>query len=103
MHAGGPYSGTLVRSAKGSEKVYAVAHVPMSDHVCIWWSVGQQLEFYSDLTQSTTAFKMDKASLYVTSIGIDERGYLWTGHMKGMVRVRKKQSWEQVSTVVGWA
>ncbi len=30
----------------------------------------------------------------MTSIGLDRSGNIWTGHAKGLVRVRKKANWE---------
>ncbi|GLI61954.1 hypothetical protein VaNZ11_004517 [Volvox africanus] len=79
------------------EKVLAMTYVPAaqvqaSEYMCIWWSVGQRMEFYSEATQSTTVFQ--EAS-NVTALGIDEAGSVWTGHAKGQVRVRYKQQWER--------
>ncbi len=55
---------------------------------------GQMMEFYSEASQSTTAFAIDKTSLTVTSLGIDVDGNVWTGHVKGLIRVRQKQAWD---------
>eukprot|EP00967_Tisochrysis_lutea_P043447 scaffold52492_cov17-Tisochrysis_lutea.AAC.1 len=32
----------------------------------------------------------------VTAIGIDSSGNVWTGHQKGLVRVRQKMQWDLV-------
>ncbi|GIL51335.1 hypothetical protein Vafri_7343 [Volvox africanus] len=79
------------------EKVLAMtyvpaAHVQASEYMCIWWSVGQRMEFYSEATQSTTVFQEASS---VTALGVDEAGSVWTGHAKGQVRVRYKQQWER--------
>ena len=52
------------------------------------------MEFYSDASQSTTTFAIEKSSLAVSSIGIDDDGNVWTGHAKGLIRVRKQKQWE---------
>lgn len=39
-------------------------------------------------------FQIEKTSLNVTAIGVDEAGNVWTGHAKGLVRVRPRQQWE---------
>lgn len=68
--------------------MHCLAYVPsaveafMSETICIWWSAGGMLEFYSEAGQSTTAFKIEKSSMLVTSIAIDMEGNVWTGHMK---------------------
>ncbi|GIL75439.1 hypothetical protein Vretifemale_5158 [Volvox reticuliferus] len=85
------------------EKVLAMTYVPAaqvqaSEYMCIWWSVGQRMEFYSEATQSTTVFQEASS---VTALGIDDSGSVWTGHSKGQVRVRYKQQWER--TVEGKA
>ena len=69
-------------------QVHCIAYVPsaveafMSETICIWWSVGSMLEFYSQAGQSTTAFRIEKPSLLVTSLAIDMDGNVWTGHAK---------------------
>ncbi|GLC35543.1 hypothetical protein PLESTB_000196300 [Pleodorina starrii] len=93
-----PASGPLVGKALSTcrhDKVLALAYVPAasSDYVCIWWSAGQRLEHYADATQATTAFQQAFA---VTAVAVDEEGSVWTGHIKGQVRLRRKQpSWEE--------
>ena len=48
--------------------------------------------------QSTTVFSIDKpSSMAVTSIGIDIDGNVWTGHIKGLLRVRRKQQWDFIA------
>lgn len=48
------------------------------------------IEFYSEATQSTTGFQIEKQSMTVTALGIDDEGNVWTGHAKGLIRVRRK-------------
>ncbi|MEW5318025.1 MAG: hypothetical protein WDW38_009279 [Sanguina aurantia] len=62
--------------------------------VCLWWSAGRIMEFYSEATQATTAFGAEKPSLIVTALVIDNGGNVWTGHQKGLIRMRKYCQWE---------
>ncbi len=55
------------------------------------------LEFFSEAGQSTTAFAIDKPSMLITAIGIDVDGNVWTGHAKGVVRVRRNQQWDYIA------
>ncbi|KAG2500702.1 hypothetical protein HYH03_001467 [Edaphochlamys debaryana] len=93
----GPLVGIMLRNNK-HDRVYAMAFVPPgqspSEHVCVWWSAGSMLEYYSEATQATTGFQMEKASMHVTALGVDDDGNVWTGHAKGLVRVRTRQQWE---------
>lgn len=59
-HAGPPV-GLVVRDAK-HDTVHALTYVPASvagGHVCIWWSAGNSLEFWSEASRSSTSFPME--------------------------------------------
>lgn len=95
----GPLTSQMVR-AHTHERIQAIAYVPpahgaMEHHVCIWWSTDKMLEFYSGAMQSTTGFRQDKSN-YVTALGVDDRGNVWTGNVKGLISVRPKLQWENV-------
>eukprot|EP00198_Chlamydomonas_reinhardtii_P004200 XP_001693536.1 predicted protein [Chlamydomonas reinhardtii] len=96
--AAAPLVGIVLRPNK-HDRVNALAYVPPNQgarngSVCVWWSAGMMLEYYSGNTGSTTGFQIEKTSLNVTAIGVDEAGNVWTGHAKGLVRVRPRQQWE---------
>ncbi len=95
----GPVTSQMVR-ANTHERIQAITYVPpmhgaMEHHVCIWWSTDKMLEFYSGAMQSTTGFRQDKSN-YVTALGVDDRGNVWTGNVKGLISVRPKLQWETV-------
>jgi hypothetical protein len=93
------------KRTKAEEKtVHCVAYVPSavdsqySQTICIWWSAGGSLEFFSEVGESTTVFNIDKPSVHaVTSIGIDIDGNVWTGKIKGGLRVRRNQQWDFIA------
>lgn len=96
----GPPQGTLIRTGK-HDKIHSITYVPFealsSNTVCVWWSVGQVTEFYSEASQSTTAFPPAESPKHVvTALGIDDDGNVWTGHHRGIVRMRKKQYWDSM-------
>eukprot|EP00798_Chlamydomonas_sp_ICE-L_P018693 gene18693-25214_t len=101
-HAATPGGGTVIRQDKHGKhgRIYSVCYVPATgltfNCVCLWWSAGQLLEFYSESSESTTAFEVKDPSLTVTCLGVDAEGNVWSGHVKGLVRVKKKQHWELV-------
>ncbi|GAX75255.1 hypothetical protein CEUSTIGMA_g2700.t1 [Chlamydomonas eustigma] len=96
-----PPHGVELRVGK-QDKVHCVAYVPsavesyLSETICIWWSAGNMLEFFSEAGQSTTAFGIEKPHLLVTSVAIDLDGNVWTGHVKGLLRVRRNQQWDYI-------
>ncbi|MEW5304554.1 MAG: hypothetical protein WDW36_007157 [Sanguina aurantia] len=98
-HHHAPVVGILLRDAM-HDRVHAVAYIPdtmkhaLGDQVCLWWSAGRIMEFYSEATQATTAFGAEKPSLIVTALVIDNGGNVWTGHQKGLIRMRKYCQWE---------
>lgn len=56
---------------------------------------GALLEYWAD--EATTAFAIDRPqTMAVTALAIDVRENIWTGHIKGALRVRRKDSWEYV-------
>jgi hypothetical protein len=89
-------AGQVLRQGK-HDKVFSAAYVPYNTsvypHTCVWWSLGHQLEFYSEAAQCTTAFPIEGSGYAVTTVAIDPLGNVWTGHAKGYVRVRRKQTW----------
>lgn len=95
----GAATSVILRQGK-HDKVYSAAFVPYNPAVfpysCVWWSLGQQLELYSESAQCTTAFPIDGSNYMVTTVAIDELGNVWTGHAKGIVRVRRKQAWDTI-------
>ncbi len=97
--------GEELRPAKRGEKVHCVTNVQSSDQdgISVWWSAGAMLEFYTEANQSTTAFLVDKPSLIITAIGLDAEGNLWTGHIKGLVRVRRNEQWEYMAEDASFA
>lgn len=92
-----PIQGLLIRNHK-HDRVHSMAFVPcdsaiVADNACIWWCAGQSLEFFSGVSQSTTNFTVPKPSMVVTYITFDADENMWTGHMRGLIRVRKQDTW----------
>ena len=54
------------------------------------------MEYYSFRTQCRTSFGEEVVPSTLTAIGVDDTGTLWTGHAKGLVRVKKNAHWEFV-------
>eukprot|EP00955_Chlamydomonas_euryale_P014997 161016-Chlamydomonas_euryale.AAC.1 len=54
------------------------------------------LEFYSGLLDSTTAFTVEREHAPVTALGVDPGHNIWTGHARGMLRVRLKGEWQHL-------
>ncbi|GAX75257.1 hypothetical protein CEUSTIGMA_g2702.t1 [Chlamydomonas eustigma] len=107
INSGSPSSaqqplGLELRAGK-YDRVYGLTYVPAAaDHfipetTCVWWAAGTMLEFYSEAGQSTTAFSLDKPHLLVTALAMDIDGNLWTGHVKGLIRVRRSQQWDFIA------
>eukprot|EP00798_Chlamydomonas_sp_ICE-L_P025957 gene25957-11641_t len=94
--------GTVIREDKHGkhQRIVSLCYVPLSaltfECVCLWWSAGQLLEFFSESSDSTTAFEVKDPNLTVTCLAVDHEGNVWSGHIKGLVRVKKKQAWELV-------
>lgn len=71
----------------------------LSAAACVWWAVGDKLEFYSSVTQSTTSFAASQMHAVgcITAITLDSAGNVWAGTSKGSVIMRQRRNWEQVS------
>lgn len=105
---GAPIQGTMLRdhhrAGSGYLKVHAIAFVPdegSEEGVRVWWSAGSALEIYSERSQASTSFEVDKALTPVTALNVDKHGTTWMGHQKGLVRVRKEEEWEFAMQVRG--
>uniref|UniRef100_A0A7S3R324 Protein kinase domain-containing protein n=1 Tax=Dunaliella tertiolecta TaxID=3047 RepID=A0A7S3R324_DUNTE len=93
-----PPQGKILKEGK-HDRVLSAAFVPpqaSSNCTCLWWSTSCMLEFWTEAGGSTTGFRIGKDSQVVTAIGIDSSGNVWTGHQKGLVRVRQKMQWDLV-------
>ncbi|KAF6253127.1 hypothetical protein COO60DRAFT_1463350 [Scenedesmus sp. NREL 46B-D3] len=83
-------AGVLDRMLKGSADSLSAA-------ACVWWAVGDRLEFYSDATQSTTSFAavaVERAA--ITALTLDSTGNVWGGTAQGTVFMRRRTNWQQV-------
>lgn len=63
---------------------------------CVWWSVGERLEFYSECTQSTTSFAPRGEHAAITCVALDHAGNVWAGNTRGSVMMRRQRNWDQV-------
>jgi hypothetical protein len=98
-------SGVLVRSGE-HDKVTSICFLPPPDSLsaaaCVWWAVGDHLEFYSGVTQSTTSFAaaaIERAA--ITALTLDSAGNVWGGTAKGTVFMRQRMNWQQVGAPAG--
>eukprot|EP00882_Tetradesmus_deserticola_P011737 GHRQ01012417.1.p1 GENE.GHRQ01012417.1~~GHRQ01012417.1.p1 ORF type:complete len:613 (+),score=232.73 GHRQ01012417.1:203-1840(+) len=92
--------GVLVRSGK-HDKVTSMCFLSPPDSLsaaaCVWWAVGDRLEFYSDATQSTTSFAAAASEhAAITVLTLDSAGNVWGGTAKGTVFMRRRTNWQQV-------
>lgn len=90
----------LVRSGE-HDKVTSMCFLPPPDSLsaaaCVWWAVGDRVEFYSGVTQSTTSFAaaaVERAA--ITALTLDSAGNVWGGTAKGTVFMRQRMNWQQV-------
>jgi hypothetical protein len=68
---------------------------------CVWWAVGERLEFYSEVTQSTTTFAPrggggGGGGAPITALAVDLVGNVWVGTAKGAIVMRRQRNWDQV-------
>jgi hypothetical protein len=94
-----------VRAGEQQEKVTCISYTqqPLAAAggalaPCVWWAVGERLEFYSEATQSTTSFAPRGEGVPITAVSLDAGGNVWAATSRGCVMVRRQRNWEQVSS-----
>lgn len=96
----GPVLSVVLRSSEAA-KVTCISYgdSPGTSN-CIWWATGDQLEFYSTSTQTTTSFAPHVERAAVTAVAVDSVGNIWCATSKGAILMRQQRNWEQVGVLV---
>jgi hypothetical protein len=96
----GPVLSVVLRSSEAG-KVTCISYgdSPGTSN-CIWWATGDQLEFYSTSTQTTTSFAPHVERSAVTAVAVDSVGNIWCATSKGAILMRQQRNWEQVGVPV---